>query len=275
VGTEEPADEVDRPRFVVGDVHGHLAELARALHHAGLVDTEGDWSGGRTELWFLGDFVDRGPDGIGVIDFVRHLADQAEAAGGQVRALLGNHEVLMLGMRQFGDTEVPDSLGARSFERSWLLNGGLRADQDRLTDEHVAWLSTLPVLALTGDHLLMHSDTTEYLEWGTTIDEVNDQVHAVLAGDDLVEWWEVWRRMTTRYAFRGPIGSAVAADLLGVLGGTQIVHGHSVIADQLGVPPELIAGPLLYADDRVLAVDAGLYGGGPCLVVPLPYTPEA
>ncbi|RKT52314.1 metallophosphoesterase [Saccharothrix australiensis] len=257
---------MDRPLFVVGDVHGHLAELTAALHSRDLVDEHGDWSGGDAELWFLGDFVDRGPDGIGVIEFVMRLAEQAD---GQVDALVGNHEVLLLGMHRFGDEHVPDAPTPRSFARSWLLNGGLRSDQDRLTDRHIDWLTTRPVLRLVDDHLLMHSDTLAYLEWGSTIDEVNDAVREVLRGHDLAAWWECWRKMTTRYAFRGPDGGTVAAELLDALGGTEVVHGHSVIADQLGVPPQEIDGPLRYADGRVLAVDAGLYSGGPCLVVRL------
>ncbi|WP_434453382.1 metallophosphoesterase [Lentzea sp. E54] len=257
--------------YVVGDVHGHLAELTRALHVAELCDEEGHWTGGEAELWFLGDFVDRGPDGVGVIDLVMRLGEEAAAAGGSVNSLIGNHEVLLLGMYRFGDDQVPDSMGPRSFARSWLLNGGLRSDQDRLTDAHVEWLTTRPVLKLRGEHLLMHSDTVAYLEWGASIEEVNEAVRQVLKGDDLVDWWECWRKMTTRYAFRGPQGPEIADELLATLGGSVIVHGHSVIADQLGVPPEEIDGPLVYADDKVLAIDAGLYSGGPCLVVPLPY----
>ncbi|MBB5956532.1 hypothetical protein FHS29_003118 [Saccharothrix tamanrassetensis] len=257
---------MERPLFVVGDVHGHLAELTRALHARDLVDEAGDWTGGDAELWFLGDFVDRGPDGIGVIEFVMRLAEQSS---GQVNALIGNHEVLLLGMHRFGDENVPNAPTPRSFARSWLLNGGLRSDQDRLTDRHIEWLTSRPVLHLVDDHLLMHSDTMAYLEWGTTIDEVNDAVHAVLEGHDLGAWWECWRKMTTRYAFRGADGGAVAVELLDVLGGAEVVHGHSVIADQLGVPPEEIDGPLRYADDKVLAIDAGLFSGGPCLVVEL------
>ncbi|MDT7782598.1 MAG: hypothetical protein QOF58_1017, partial [Pseudonocardiales bacterium] len=131
---------------VVGDVHGHLAELTRALHVAELCDEEGHWAGGEAELWFLGDFVDRGPDGVGVIDLVMRLGEEATEAGGSVNSLIGNHEVLLLGMHRFGDEQVPDSAGPRSFARSWLLNGGLRSDQDRLTDEHVEWLTSRPVL---------------------------------------------------------------------------------------------------------------------------------
>lgn len=260
--------------FVVGDVHGHRDELADELREHGLIDDADNWSGGTATLWFLGDFVDRGPDGIGAITLVRELQRQAADAGGRVETLLGNHEILLLGVHRFGDTDVPSDFGPRSFARSWEINGGQASDQEALTDDLVEWLSTRPLLAHTGEHLLMHSDTLEYLEWGSSVEKINEAVHDVLAGDDLSRWWEVWRRMTTRYAFRGPHGVEAAESLLDELGGERIVHGHSVIADQLGIHPVDIEQPYLYAGGRVLGIDAGLFAGGPCLVVSLPYVPE-
>lgn len=257
--------------YVVGDVHGHRAELVAALAEAGLVDTDGAWTGGAAHLWFLGDFVDRGPDGIGAIDLVMRLGSAAAEAGGRVETLLGNHEILLLAMRRFGDTEVPSDFGPRSFARSWELNGGQESDQEGLTAEHIAWLTERPVLALVDDHLLMHSDTVEYLGWGTDVDEINAAVRAVLESDDLVEWWEVWRRMTTRHAFRGPNGEEVVDKLLAVLGGSRVVHGHSVIADQLGIMPIQVEAPFAYAGGKALGVDGGVFVGGPCLVVPIPW----
>ena len=257
------------PAYVIGDVHGHHAELVAAMRSAGLVDEDAAWCGDTARVWFLGDFFDRGDDGVAVVDLVMRLGEEAEQAGGSVRAVLGNHEILTLGMHRWGDTEVPSEFGPRSFARSWQLNGGQDADQAALTEAHVTWLTGLPVLARVDDHLLMHSDTVEYFGWGETIDEINDAVRAVLAEDDLVGWWECWRRMTTRYAFRGPEGPEVADKVLAVLGGSRIVHGHSVIADQLGVHPADVSGPCLYADGKVLGVDGGVFVGGPCLVVRL------
>jgi calcineurin-like phosphoesterase family protein len=260
--------------YVVGDVHGHRAELADALRATGLLDEDDNWTGGTAHLWFLGDFVDRGPDGIGVIDLVMRLGTQAAEAGGTVDSLLGNHEILLLGMHRFGDTDVPSDFGPRSFARSWELNGGQESDQSALTGEHLEWLTGRQVLTVVDDHLLMHSDTVEYLNWGQTADEINTAVQSVLRSDDLAEWWECWRRMTTRYSFRGPQGPEVAEQLLDILGGKQIVHGHSVIADQLGILPAQVESPYEYAGGKVLGVDGGLFVGGPCLIVPLPYTPE-
>ncbi|NKQ55185.1 serine/threonine protein phosphatase [Amycolatopsis sp. K13G38] len=265
---------MDVPTYVVGDVHGHRDELADALREHKLIDDSDEWCGAEANLWFLGDFVDRGPDGVGVIDLVMGLQDQAEQAGGSVRTLLGNHEILLMGMYHFGDTAVPSDFGPRSFARSWEINGGQLSDQDALTDDHIEWLSTRPLVAHAADHLLLHSDTLEYLDWGDTVEEINETAQEIFAGDDLASWWDVWRRMTTRYAFRGADGAAVAERLLAQLGGQRIVHGHSVIADQLGIHPTQIESPYLYAGGKVLGIDGGLFVGGPCLVVRLPWEPE-
>ncbi|HEU4946656.1 MAG TPA: metallophosphoesterase family protein [Kribbella sp.] len=256
--------------YAVSDIHGHPEKLVEALHAAGLSDDAGNWSGQDARLWFLGDYFDRGPDGVGVLTLVRRLVAQASAGTGEVRALVGNHEILALGMRRFGDTFVPhEGITPRSFERSWVLNGGQDRDQELLTDDDVAWLLDLPLLAVEGDHLLMHSDTEEYLGWGDSINEINAAARANLRSDDITVWWEMWRRLTSRYAFRGTSGPAVAAELLHRLGGKRIVHGHSIVADQLGIDPAYLTGPLLYADGLALGIDGGTFDGGPCLVVKL------
>ncbi len=81
------------PLYVAADIHGHRTEFRDALVDAGLLSPGGSWCGGRARLWLLGDYVDRGPDGIGVIEDIWALAAEATAVGGEVRCLLGNHEV--------------------------------------------------------------------------------------------------------------------------------------------------------------------------------------
>ncbi|WP_406051082.1 metallophosphoesterase [Kribbella sp. NBC_00889] len=254
--------------YAVSDIHGHPEKLTASLQEAGLTDADGNWSGQDARLWFLGDFFDRGPDGIGVLRYVRGLIEQAP--DGAIRMLLGNHEILALGMHKFGDEFVPhDGITTRSFERSWALNGGQDRDQELLTEDDVAWLLEQPMLALDAGHLLMHSDTAEYVEWGDSIDQINEAARAELHTDGIVVWWEIWRRMTSRYAFRGASGGEVATILLHHLGGHRIVHGHSIVADQLGIDPANLTGPNLYADGLVLGIDGGAFDGGPCLVVQL------
>ncbi|MFJ3217013.1 metallophosphoesterase [Kitasatospora sp. NPDC086801] len=264
------------PLYVVGDVHGYLEELRAELRHQGLIDADGHWSAGRSRIWFLGDFTDRGPDGIGVIDLVMQLAAEAAAAGGYCRALMGNHELLFLGAARYGDEPVQSTAGTASFLAAWRLNGGQQHDLERLEAHHISWLSRLPAIALEDGHLLLHSDTTAYLEYGESIPDVNDAVHSLLADEGVDEWWDCFRRFTKRFAFRGDAGPTAVHELLDTYGGTRIVHGHSPIpyltgavhADD-GQPPH-IPGPYVYADDLAVAMDGGVTMEGRLLVARLP-----
>ena len=241
--------------YVVSDVHGHLGDLKDVLAREGLVDDEDRWTGEDTTLWVLGDLVDRGPDGIGVIRFVRDLQAQAPDS---VHVLMGNHEALMLGVHLFPETR---------FSEVWYLNGGRQVDQEQLTDDDVAWLRALPVLARSGEHLLMHSDTQDYLEWGSSVEEVNATVAGLLEEDQAQDHWDVFAALTSRYDFRDSTQSAQR--VLEALGGDQIVHGHSIIGTLVDLPSSEIDGPLTYAEGQVLAIDGGRYDGGPLLLVEL------
>ncbi|MFB6889151.1 metallophosphoesterase [Kitasatospora sp. NPDC056327] len=264
------------PLYVVGDVHGYLDELRAELRQQGIIDADGHWSAGRSRIWFLGDFTDRGPDGIGVIDLVMQLAAEAAAAGGYCRALMGNHELLFLGAARYGDEPVQSTAGTASFLAAWRLNGGQQSDLERLEGHHISWLSRLPAIALEDGHLLLHSDTTAYLEYGESIAEVNDAVHDLLADEGVDEWWDCFRRFTKRFAFRGDAGPLAVRELLETYGGTRVVHGHSPIpyltgavhADD-GMPPH-VPGPYVYAEDLAVAMDGGVTMEGRLLVSRLP-----
>jgi len=244
--------------YVVSDVHGHLADLHGELETAGLVDAEGRWTGDDATLWILGDLTDRGPDGIGVIRLVRSLQEQVPQ---QVRVLLGNHEALMIGYRLFPDSR---------FSEVWFINGGHESDQEALTDDDLAWLRALPAMASDGRRLFVHSDTTDYLEWGSSLDEVNATVQRLLGGDDADEHFSVFAGLTSRYDFAREDGAEAAARMLETFGGETIVHGHSIIGTLVDKPSYAIDGPITYADGRVVAIDGGRYDGGPLLLVRLP-----
>ncbi|MDI3420513.1 metallophosphoesterase family protein [Streptomyces sp. B-S-A12] len=265
------------PLYVVGDVHGYLDELIAALLEKGLIDEEGDWAAGNARLWFLGDFTDRGPDGIGVIDLVMRLSAQAAAAGGYCKALMGNHELLLLGAKRFGDTPVNSGAGTATFQAAWLLNGGQKSDMDRLQDVHLQWMSRLDAIELEDDHLLVHSDALTYLEYGDSIEAVNDTIREALTRNDADECWDLFRKFTKRFAFRDD-GSQAVQQLLGTYGGRRIVHGHSPIPYLLGEvgsedgedsAPQ-VEGPHVYAEGLAIAMDGGVTMAGKLLVCQLP-----
>ncbi|WP_285367562.1 metallophosphoesterase [Streptomyces albipurpureus] len=267
------------PLYVVGDVHGYFDELVEALAAQGLIDADGGWAAGNARLWFLGDFTDRGPDGIGVIDLVMRLSAEAAAAGGYCKALMGNHELLLLGAKRFGDTPVNSGAGTATFQAAWLLNGGQKSDMDRLQDVHVQWMARLDAVVEEDRHLLMHSDTTAYLDFGSTIEDVNETVHEILTRNDADECWDLFRKLTKRFAFRDEGGPQAVRDLLATYGGQRIVHGHSPIPYLLGevgnedgeeVERTVIDGPHVYADGLAIAMDGGVTMAGKLLVVQLP-----
>ncbi|WP_432023033.1 metallophosphoesterase [Streptomyces parvus] len=280
VAEPRPASDDGRgPLFVVGDVHGYLDELLAALGEQGLIDADGNWAAGNARLWFLGDFTDRGPDGIGVIDLVMRLSAEAAAAGGYCKALMGNHELLLIGAKRFADTPVNSGAGTATFQAAWLLNGGQKTDMERLQDVHLQWMSRLDAVIEEDGHLLMHSDTTAYLDYGSTIEDVNDTITAILTRNDADECWDLFRKLTKRFAFRDEGGSQAVRELLTTYGGQRVVHGHSPIPYLLGeVGTEegedgagpVINGPHVYADGLAIAMDGGVTMAGKLLVVQLP-----
>ncbi|MFF6995974.1 metallophosphoesterase [Streptomyces sp. NPDC008313] len=266
------------PLFVVGDVHGYLDQLMAALQEKGLLDSAGNWSAGTARLWFLGDFTDRGPDGIGVIDLVMRLSAEAAAAGGYCKALMGNHELLLLGAKRFGDTPVNSGAGTATFQAAWLLNGGQKSDMDRLQDHHLQWMARLDAMEQVDGHLLVHSDTTAYLDYGDSIEAVNDTVRETLTRHDADECWDLFRKFTKRFAFRDD-GAGAVRELLDVYGGSRVVHGHSPIPYLLGevgsedgddTSGPVVEGPHVYADGLAIAMDGGVTMAGKLLVQQLP-----
>ncbi|WKE70777.1 metallophosphoesterase [Streptomyces sp. WP-1] len=267
------------PLFVVGDVHGYLGELMAALREQGLIDGAGQWCAGTTRLWFLGDFTDRGPDGIGVIDLVMRLSAEAAAAGGYCKALMGNHELLLLGAKRFGDTPVNSGAGTATFQAAWLLNGGQKTDMDRLQDHHLQWMARLDALEEVDGYLLVHSDTTAYLDYGDSIEAVNDTVRERLTRNDADECWDLFRKLTKRFSFRDEGGADAVRSLLDTYGGNRIVHGHSPIPYLLGevgsedgeeTDDPVVEGPHVYADGLAIAMDGGVTMAGKLLVRQLP-----
>ena len=95
VAQQEVMTGVERV-VAVGDIHGDCGQFEALLRSAGLIDEGGKWSGGKTHLVQTGDVLDRGPDSRRALDLLMRLEEEAQAAGGAVHALIGNHEAMNL-----------------------------------------------------------------------------------------------------------------------------------------------------------------------------------
>jgi bis(5'-nucleosyl)-tetraphosphatase (symmetrical) len=115
-------------RIFVGDIQGCRAELESLL-------AEVRFAPGVDQLHPVGDFVNRGPDSLGVLRLVRSLD-----AGG----VLGNHVLHLL----------RSARGRRELAPSDTLDAVLAAP-DR--DELLAWLAERPFVRAWDDVLLVHA----------------------------------------------------------------------------------------------------------------------
>ena len=87
----------------VGDLHGDYDNFIKILKQPEIkiIDDDGNWIGGKTHLVQIGDVMDRGDEAKDIFDFLKRLAKEAEAAGGKVHILIGNHEELNIINRAF------------------------------------------------------------------------------------------------------------------------------------------------------------------------------
>ncbi|MBK8024101.1 MAG: serine/threonine protein phosphatase [Chloroflexi bacterium] len=238
--------------YIIGDIHGQLDHAHRLLQEAKLADTGGAWIGGDSVLWFIGDLVDRGPDGIGVVDLVMRLQSQAPSVGGSVHCLLGNHEIQLLAAHRF----VRDSY----FVNAWRRNGGQDSDIARLTQRHVVWMRNLPAMARLDKRLLVHADATLYLGMAPTVEGVNAAFRSILNSDDANDWEDLIGDFSEHRAFASMRrGEQHARDFLRHYGGEQLVHGHTPI--QIMADVIRPTGPFFYLDNRVVNVDGGMAMG--------------
>ncbi len=118
------------PTYAIGDIQGCRESLLRLLD-AIRFDAAAD------RLWFVGDLVNRGPDSLGVLRFIRDLGDAAIC-------VLGNHDLHLLALAEgYGRAHKGDTLDA------------VLAAPDR--DELLHWLRHRRLAWLERGFLLVHA----------------------------------------------------------------------------------------------------------------------
>ncbi len=151
--------------YAIGDIHGRL-DLLHALLGM-ILAREAESPSQHPALIFLGDYVDRGPDSRGVIDFLlNELPDEFQKI-----FLRGNHEAMLLGA-----LENPDIFDV------WATNGGIASAQSYgvnvavaksysaeqtasilgqleqlIPQSHYEFLRALQLWAKVGDYFFVHA----------------------------------------------------------------------------------------------------------------------
>jgi serine/threonine protein phosphatase 1 len=130
--------------FAIGDIHGCLGKLRRLIEAC-----EAHAAGRPARYVFLGDYIDRGPNSRGVVEF---LMRRQQAQPGTVVCLRGNHEQLAIDAHD-DDRAMPlwlQNSGATTQRSYWQTNG-------RISDMHLAWLRALPFCHDDGLRFFVHA----------------------------------------------------------------------------------------------------------------------
>lgn len=129
-------------KIAISDIHGCVQTFKTLLEDKVYLDTS-------DELYLLGDYIDRGPDSKGVIDYILQL----KARGFTVHCLKGNHEDMMLA-----------SLHNFKIRESWEINGGITTLQSfgseelhKVPQRYWDFLNDLEYYRETDGFLLVHA----------------------------------------------------------------------------------------------------------------------
>lgn len=160
--------------FAIGDIHGRLDLLRLA---AKAIDTYLSDRAARGVAIFLGDYVDRGPDSRGVIEFLMNAQRNAP-----LLCLKGNHEEMMLEALTSGDCS------------RWIASGGAATlssyGGEDIPPEHIAWLSSLPTIAELGNRIFVHAGLMPGVPLKDQKDEWRMWIRErfLLAGNEFIDW---------------------------------------------------------------------------------------
>jgi hypothetical protein len=174
----------------VGDVHGDCDTLVKLLRAAGVVDERDAWAGGKTHLVQTGDILGRGPNAKQAMDLLRKLETEAEAAGGRVHALIGNHETMvMTGYYHYVPPAGFESFGGRDGMRRAFLPQG----------EYGKWIAGHNAAIRINEVLFMHAGISRrYAQTDPAalnasvrkaLAEGKDEKNEILTADDGPLWY--------------------------------------------------------------------------------------
>ncbi len=147
--------------WVIPDIHGYSGTL-KALIEEQIKPSRHD------TLFFLGDYIDRGPDAKGVIDFIIKLQKDDYT----VRTLRGNHEDYLL--RSF-DNEAAQKgflgLNRNLLKKEWFKYGGKETlasfnteDVHEIPKKYIDWMRKLEYYIELDSFILVHAGLNFGLE---------------------------------------------------------------------------------------------------------------
>lgn len=203
--------------FAIGDIHGCFDKMRSVLQAC---ETFAD--GRDAKFVFIGDYIDRGPDSKGVVDFLIHEQSQPHR---RFVCLCGNHEDMLI-RAAHQDRSARDLV-------TWWANGGERTldsygvdDPFDLPARHLDWIPSLPLMEREPGRLYVHAgirpgvplplQSREDLLWirDPFLSSEDDHGVFIVHGHTPIQWDEPDLRsnrlnLDTGACFGGPLTAAV------------------------------------------------------------------
>jgi hypothetical protein len=163
--------------WALSDVHGGYDRLTALLLANGILasapttSTDAHWGGGAGTLVVTGDMIDKGPNGVEVLDFMMALQADAKKNGGLVVVTLGNHEAEFLvdpsNSKANGTDGIDAELSSKSITPATFASAA---------DPRGAWLRLLPFGARIGGWFFSHAGDTQ----GSTVSALESTLEAAV-----------------------------------------------------------------------------------------------
>jgi bis(5'-nucleosyl)-tetraphosphatase (symmetrical) len=142
--------------YVIGDIQGCFGSLQSLLDSF-------PFDPDRDRLWLVGDLVNRGPDSLATLRFVRDLGERAVC-------VLGNHDLHLLSV----------AAGCSKLRDDDTLEEVLQA-RDR--DELIDWLRHRPMMHLEGKYAMVHAGLLPQWSVDTALGLAHEVENALRASD--------------------------------------------------------------------------------------------
>ncbi|MCS6151738.1 metallophosphoesterase [Shewanella baltica] len=235
----------------LSDVHGQFDVMINLLKAHKIIDKDNHWAFGDGHMVMTGDMFDRGHQVNEVLWFLYALDQEAQAAGGRLHLLMGNHEQMVFR----GDLRYVN-------ERYQVSADLLKRHYDALYNKDTEigqWLRSKHTLVKINNILFMHGGISpEWVERKLHISEANqlfrqhlDDKKADLKKDDLLNFLFFTNGPTWyRGYFKDELKESDIDSILNYFKVEHIVVGHTSQEQVLG----------LY-HNKIIAIDSSIKNG--------------
>jgi hypothetical protein len=210
--------------LALSDFDGHIEGFTMTLQGEGVIDEDFNWTYGEGHLIICGDVFDRGFHITESLWLLYKLESEAEAAGGKVHYIVGNHEM-------FNMTDDWRYAEVKYFDNAQLMGRRMSELYDSET-ELGRWLRSKNVIERIGDYAFTHGGISpQVAALSLTYDQMNDYGRMEMDGLCTSNACATVTGTNGVYWYRGMVDEELTQvqvdDFVDSLGVERLIVGHT------------------------------------------------